>query len=117
MAKEAFTFETQARWSVVLAVLGGLASMAALGLIAYQYRAAERITPFSTSGMWVWAFLAAVGAALACSAGGFALGLNSAGQKRNTRSGASWMGFFLSAGAATIALCVALFFWMTRLSV
>ena len=45
---------------------------------------------------------------------GLFIGLNSAGQRRNTRSQLSWLGFFLNAGIIALAVCAVVFFYFAR---
>jgi hypothetical protein len=106
--------ENQAKLSVVLAVVGGLATIVAIGLLLRNFKAEDWYVTYQASGLWFPLLGAALGIGLLCSTFGFFVGLISAGKRRNTATSVSWMGFFLSAFAITLGLCAGLFFYFTR---
>jgi hypothetical protein len=91
-----------------------LFTLGGLGLIVRNFNPEAGMTVYRGAGAWLLALAAALGVGLLAGAIGLFLGLNGAGQKRNTQSGLAWMGFFLSAGVITAALVVAAFFVFTR---
>ncbi len=113
-ANDRFSYERQGVLSIAAALLAGLAAIVAIGLLARNYRADAGATIYGAGSVWFMAFAGSVLGGLALSAVGFGLGLNSAGQKRNTQSGRSWLGFFLSAAAFTATALAGLFFYFTR---
>jgi hypothetical protein len=72
---------------------------------------------YSAHGVFMYALLACVALAAALSVTGIALGVNSAGQRRNEKQRQSWLGFFLGAAglSATIVLLAA--FMILRLPI
>jgi len=58
------------------------------------------------------AILGATGVTLGLAAIGFGLGYNSAGQRRNDKPQRSWIGFFVGALVASLAIALFLFFWI-----
>lgn len=112
MAFDLKSYENQARLSVALAVLAMVAIAGAAILILPQYKPEFGIAV--RAGRRFYLILAALGAAFTLSIIGFAFGFHSAGQKRNKMSGLSWAGFFMNAGAITLALSVFVFFWLVK---
>ncbi len=109
------TYEKQARLSVRLAGVGGAATLAVLILLGRNYH--ESWVNYSPHGKWFLAFGGALFVGLVTGLIGFFVGLNSAGQRRNTLSRLSWTGFFLSALVITLIVSAAIFFFFTRNSV
>lgn len=117
MAKKLNSFERQASLSITLALIAGFC---ALGLLAAV------VTAFDTDVMGVkyrsnsWRFYFIVfstAGALAASAIGGLVALNSAGQKSNSRSSLSWMGFFANSGAFTLTACTFIGFWFLKVHI
>lgn len=113
--KTSFSYESQAKLSLILAVVSGV------GLLATVYLLSRNFTDFQT--FWVnynptSMYLPALGAclvlALVCGGVGCLVGFNSAGQRRNTQSGLGWLGFFVNAGLITLAMCLGIFFYLAR---
>lgn len=109
------TYENQARLSVIAAGVGALATVATIVLLARNFTNLQTFyVVYNPETLYLPALGASLLAALGCGAIGFFVGLNSAGQKRNTQSKLAWMGFFFSAAVITLALCVGLFFFFAR---
>lgn len=70
---------------------------------------------YGQKGNFLMAFAASVLASLSLSVIGFLLGLNSAGQRRNDRSGQSWAGFFVGGTILTFDLILIVAFYLLRL--
>ena len=103
-------YDTQARFGLLLSLLAA----ACMGVMI--------------AGIWHFSFgdwtpvygptrkvgvLASGLVAILLAAGGFGLGLNSAGQRRNDKPNLSWLSFFL--GAAVLCLtAILLFFFLTQ---
>lgn len=113
-AKDRFSYETQGAVSIALALLAGVAALTAIALLARNYRPDAGYTLYSPRSMWFPMVMASLLGGIALSAAGLGLGLNSAGQKRNTQSGRAWIGFFLSAATLAVLLIEGLFFFFTR---
>lgn len=110
-------FEVQARYAMVLA-LGSVAPCAfALFLGWTRFDLTLGRIVYGSQGKFVIAFVGCVLLSLAPGALAFVLGLNSAGQKRNDRSGQSWLGFFLGGLVLTADLILLIAFYMLRLKV
>jgi hypothetical protein len=108
------TYEDQARLSVILAILSMLAGLAAVGLILRNLDAELFFVNFRKSGLFLPIMGLGLLVALGAGAGGFFLGLHTAGQSRNKATNLSWLGFFGSAASLTIALSAGVFFFFTR---
>lgn len=109
------TYENQARISVIAAGVGALAAVATVALLARNFTDLQTFyVVYNPQTMYLPAVGVGLLGALACGTIGFFVGLNSAGQKRNTQSKLAWMGFFCSAAVITLALCIGLFFYFTR---
>lgn len=115
--RQQFTYERQAKLSVILGVVGAVATLAAVGLLARNYEGSAHFVTYNPQGKWLLAFGGALLAGLLASGSGLLLGLVSAGQRRNTQSRLSWTGFFVCAGIITLALCAGLFFYFNRFAV
>lgn len=113
-AKDRFSYETQGAISIAFALLAGVAALVAIALLARNYRPDAGYTLYSPRSMWFPMLIVSLLGGMALSAAGLGLGLNSAGQKRNTQSGRAWIGFFLSAATLAVLLIEGLFFFFTR---
>jgi hypothetical protein len=60
------------------------------------------------------AIVIATGVAMLSGAIGAAVGFNSAGHARNKLSARSWLGFFACMAVLTLAICLFVFFWLTK---
>ena len=114
MASKLKTYEAQSKLSFWLAVLGGLAALGVLTLMYRNFDRAAFYVTYNPHASWLMVFGAGLFVALASSTVGFFVALNSAGQRRNTRSALAWQAFFLNALIITITLCAAFFFLFTR---
>lgn len=114
MAFKIKTYEDQAKLSVILAAVGGFLAVAALGGILRNFDARTGWVEYGTKSIFLPALGGCLMLALALAATGFFVALNSAGQRRNKRSRLSWTGFFLNALVIMFALCVGVFFAITR---
>lgn len=108
------TYEDQAKLSVVLSVLGALATVGVIVLMLRNFDAGSFYVSYNPKTLWLP--MVGVGILVGLSAGtvGFFVALNSAGQKRNKNSGLSWQGFFLNALVLTVILSACVFFFFTR---
>ncbi len=107
-------YEDQATVSLVLSVLG------LLGLLPLIYLVFRHI---NWEQRWIWynaksARLILVLFFTAFSGGmgflAFVMGINSAGQRRNTNAGRSWLGFFLGAAGMLAAFLLLALFWYLK---
>ena len=112
MSSKLNTYEKQARLSVRLALVGCAATLGALALLALNFR--DFWIVYSPKGKWLPTFGGTMFIGLAAGVVGLFVGLNSAGQRRNTLSRLSWIGFFLSALVVTLILSAGLFFVFAR---
>ncbi len=108
------TYEAQSKLSLGLAVLGGLAALGVLYLMRRNFDPAGFYVTYNPQASWLLVVGTGMFVALASSTIGFFVALNSAGQRRNTRSALAWQAFFLNALIITITLCAASFFFFTR---
>jgi len=98
-----------------------LASVAPLVAATYailsRYNPDLRAIQFGKAGMFRPAFLACIALACLLAAVGAGLGINSAGQRRNTEQGKSWTGFFIGVAALSLSIIVFAAFAFLRLPV
>jgi hypothetical protein len=109
-------YENQARVSVILALGAVIGSIGAAYLMIRVYSPDYGI-PIKMMGTRFILIMAGLGGAFALATIGFFFGFHSAGQKRNSMSRLSWMGFFLNAGAITLALSLLAIFWFMKFPV
>ncbi len=109
------TLENQAKLSVILAVVGGVGALAAVVLLGKNFTDLSTFwVRYNPKGKWLPMLAACLFLALGAGGAGFFIGLNSAGERRNTRSRLAWIGFFASAGVLMLAVCAAIFFYFAR---
>lgn len=108
------SYESQAKLSVFLAVLGGLAALGVIGLMGRNFDRGSFFVNYNPRGLWLPVLGAGLLVGLAAGVVGFFVGLHSAGQRRNPRSALSWKGFFLNAAVIIVMLCAGIFFYFTR---
>ncbi len=108
------TYEDQAKLSVYASIVAGLASLASVALILRNFDSEEFFVNYASGTLWLPAVAASLLVALGAGALAFFMGLYTAGQRRNKKTNLSWLAFFISAGAITIALSAAVFFVLTR---
>lgn len=106
------SYETQARFSVGLALAGGLCAVAAAVLMMQRFDA-ERFEIIMGSNRFL-AIMGVIGLGVLVGIVGFFMGLSGAGEKRNKASQLSWTGFFLSAGVLSLTLCLLVFCYFTK---
>ena len=114
MAARKNVYEKQAVMSIVLAVVGGVCTLAGAVFIISAFKPADFQVVYDPSSMRMPAIAGALFVGVAGGGFGFLLGLLSAGQKTNKKNKLSWIGFFASAGVITLALCCGVFFFLTR---
>lgn len=114
MAVRKNVYERQAKFSVALAIIGGVCTLAGVGLVLQRFNLQDFQVVYNPHTPRLMAIGGALGLGLLAAALGFLFGLLSAGQRLNKRNNLSWTGFFLSASVITLALCCGIFFWLTR---
>ncbi len=108
-------YERNAKLSVGLAALGGLAALAAMAMVLQNLHTEPSFeVRYAAGSKRFMAILGATAVALLAGTIGFFTGLSSAGHKRNKLSHLSWTGFFSNAGVLTIAMSVFVFFWLAK---
>jgi hypothetical protein len=108
------TYEGQAKLSLVLGVVGAAAAMVVMFLIWKKFDRMSFYVSYNAKGLFLPIFGMGVLGGLIAGTVGFFVALNSAGQRRNTRSKLSWQAFFLNAIVLTVLLATAVFFVFTR---
>ena len=108
-------YDVQAGYACRLAVAAILPFLFALWQIASRYDAMLGRVIYSAQGRFIIAFVVCVLGSLVLSTLGFVLGLSSAGQRRNNRSGQSWLAFFLGGTILTLDLVMIVAFYLLRL--
>lgn len=108
-------YDVQARYASVLSLSALLPTIGALVLIFRNYHHEVRQIIYG-SGSYVAVLLGCLAVSIALGGLGCLLGWNSAGQRRNDRSGLSWIGFSVGAASLTLDAILLLAFYMLRLS-
>ena len=113
-------FDRMRRYNVQAAYSAGLAIASTIPLLAAAWLAWKRYDGvlgqivYGSRGRFVPAFLSCILISLVPSTIAFLLGWNSAGQRRNDKSGQSWIGFFLGGAVVTFNLVLLIAFYMLR---
>ena len=108
-------YEVQASYALGLAIASIFPFLAAAYLAASRYDAVLSRIIYGAKGKFVPAFGVCVLLSLVAAGLAFLLGWSSAGQRRNNKSGRSWLGFFLGGLIATLDIILLAAFVMLRL--
>jgi len=108
-------YDFQASWAVALALTSVPPFLAAAYLVASRYQSVLGRIVYGGEGRFLVGFAAAALISLALAAGAFALGWNSAGQRRNDLSRRSWIAFFVGGSVLTLNVVLLIAFFMLRL--
>jgi hypothetical protein len=111
------SYEGQAVMSVALAGVGVLAAVGVCFIVFTRFDPSTFFVSYSPKSMFLPVLAVGLLAGLAAGTIGFFVALNSAGQKRNTKSKLAWQGFFLNALVLTVMLSVGIFFFFTRMAI
>jgi len=106
--------ELQAKWSLLLAIIGGLCALLLIASVFRYFDLAEFSAYYKRDSPRLYVIMASTVLGLAASGIGFFVALNSAGQKRNPLSGLAWKAFFLNALIITVTLCMFLVFLFAK---
>jgi hypothetical protein len=109
--------ERQATLSVAFAATGALFTMATVALLVRNLDMENFWVAYNPRSKYLPILAVSLMLSVAGGGVGALLGFNSAGQKRNNKSGLSWAGFFSGAGVVTVALCCGVFFYLTKFAV
>ncbi len=117
MAASKSTPENQARLSIMLACIGAIGVLGAVALLGRNYNGELKQFMYASSGKFLPMFLGALMVSVACGIAGFALGFNSAGQKKHTQPRLSWIGFFMSAALLAASMAIFAAFWVMKMPI
>jgi uncharacterized membrane protein len=106
--------ELQAKWSLLLAIIGGLCALLLIASVLRHFDLAEFAAYYKKGSPRLYVILASTALGLAASGIGFFVALNSAGQKRNPLSGLAWKAFFMNALIFAVTLCMFLVFFFAK---
>ncbi len=107
-------YETQSKLSLALGAAGLLCFLVAAVGVFYKFDYQDFVVAMDSQGMRFLGVIGATAAAVVTGGIGALLGFNAAERKQNPRTGAAWMGFFLSSAALTLALCLFVVFWFAK---
>ena len=107
-------YEDQALASVVLAAVAVLGLIPLTVIVFRHFNAEQRWIMYNPRTVRLISVLAFAAFSGGFGFLGFVLGINSAGQRRNTRQGLSWLGFALGAGGMLLALLLLACFWLLK---
>ncbi len=106
--------ELQAKWSLLLAIIGGLSCLLLTVGVFWRFDFGEFAAFYREGSPRFFVIIATTLLSLLASGIGFFVALNSAGQKRNTLSGLAWKTFFVHAIVITVTLCVFVIFFFAK---
>ena len=107
-------YEKQAKLSVILAIIGGVCTLAGAFFILQRFSLENFWVAYNPKSPRLMMIGGALFLGLAFAGIGFFVAHNSAGQRLNKQNKLSWTGFFLSAAVVTLAMCCGVFFYLTR---
>ncbi len=110
-------FDVQAQYAAILSIASAIPGLFGLYLVFDRYNAQLRQIIYGAEGRFVVVLGACMVASALLAAVAFALGWNSAGQRRNDRQRRSWFGFFLGGAVLTMDAILMLAFMMLRLKI
>ncbi len=110
-------YDVQATYALVLSLASVAPFLVAFALAATRFDPVLAQIRYGSEGKFVGAFAACVLISMAPSALAFALGWNSAGQRRNDRQKRSWTGFFVGGLVLTLNFILLLAFYKLRLEI
>lgn len=113
-AKHSNPYETRTTVSLILAIIGGLSMLVLIAGVFRHFDFTEFAATYVKGSLRFIGILVAFGVSVVCSAIGFFLALDCAGQKRNPKSALAWRSFFLHAVIGTITVCVMILFFFAR---
>ena len=108
-------FDIQATYAMTCALISSAPCAVAVWLAISRYHPELRQIVYGAQGRFEPAFIAAIVGSIIPGMLGFALGWNSAGNRRNDRPIRSWIGFFVGGGVVTMDLVLLIAFYMLRL--
>jgi hypothetical protein len=108
------TYETQAKLSIALAIVGGLSALFAAFCILSRLDFQTFLFTYNPKGPRFPVVMAGLALGLLTGGVGFLVGFNSAGQRLNKQNRLSWAGFFLSAAVILLTICCGFLLWKTR---
>lgn len=101
-------YDTQARISVLVSAASAVAALGVAVMMLQHLDRSDWTVYYGPTRRIV--ILAGAAVTFLLAAGGFGLGLNSAGQRRNDKQSLSWLGFFLGASVLCVTLVLIYFF-------
>ena len=107
-------FDVQADFAIATAFVAALPCLAALGLAFRNFQREWGQIVYGAKGFFLPAFLGCLVLSILLGAVAFALGLNSAGHRRNDKQARSWAGFFVGGTVLTADLILLIAFFMLR---
>ncbi|MGD8452973.1 MAG: hypothetical protein PVJ57_14230 [Phycisphaerae bacterium] len=114
MAVRQNTYEKQAKLSVLLAIVGGVCTLAGAFFILRAFDPTSFQTVYSSRSLRLPAILGALFVGLGAAGIGWLLGLLSAGNRLNKLNRLSWIGFFACSGVIALGMSLGIFFYLTR---
>lgn len=106
-------FDVQAKYAIVLSALSALGCIAGIFLFFRNFDPVTNRVLFRKDSLFLMTFALAVVVSMLLGAAAVALGVNSAGQRRNEAQGKSWAGFFM--GGLAVAIDFILIYAMYQL--
>lgn len=110
------SYEMQAQLSLVLAIIGGLCTLAGAYFIYGAFSFADFQTVYNPESARMPSIVGSLVLGGAAAGLGWLLAYLSAGQRLNKKNKLSWTGFFLNSAVIALALSFFVFFYFTRLA-
>ena len=108
-------YDVQAKYGFALSMVSIVPGVAALWMGWRRFDADLGRIIYGAQGRFVSAFVGCVLLSAAPAALGFIMGWSSAGQRRNNKSGRSWIAFFVGGSVLTLNVVLLIAFYMLRL--
>jgi len=108
-------YDVQAKYAFVLVIASLGPGLVALWSTWKRFDFELGRIKYSSQSWFVPGFFSCLLLSMILAALGFTLGWNSAGQRRNDRSGRSWIAFFVGGGVLTFDIVLLIAFFMLRL--
>lgn len=106
--------ETQAKVSLLLAVVGVLSALALIVCVFWRFDFESFTAYYAGGSLRSYVIIASTVVGIFAGGTGFFVGLNSAGQRRNRLSGLAWLTFFVHSAVITVTLCLFVIFWLAK---
>ena len=110
-------YDVQAKVSVVFSAVAATLMLGLLYLVFFKkgnFQSELGVIIYSRDSMYAPVIFVLTAVTLLLAAAGAAMGINSAGQRRNHLSKRSWIAFFIGVGTISITIVLFVAFWLLK---